>query len=356
MLVRKREIGYNKSGGLMGEFRPYPVPEYTPEQVFGPERMSEGESISQERVEELASLIQEDAQGFFDYQVQDAQRGRRPWSEVFEQMGQIHEAEAEDFAESPLEEKMMAVFWGMGEVLGQTRERNGLSRGLEMLATSPDRRRIAEIKSRFDELNVRLAEWQNDIVRVTLALAGLKKGRDFLKFFWESFHKLSRQAFEESEDQSGKIRSGVLGVITTIKIMNALGFETALPYPEQDAIHKIDLFARRGEQTLAIQVKSHNAPVLRVRCFALRERERTDALEGREKREAESRNLLLTNTRKYAYNWGKPVVPLWVDLDCYGGTLLYQDELTGQPARDFTLGKLAQEVEASLHQGGPDVS
>lgn len=340
----------------MGEFRPYPVPEYTPEQVFGPERMTEGETISQERIEELASLIQEDAQGFFDYQVQEGRRGRKTWEEVFGLMKGFHEAEAEDFAESPLEEKMMAVFWGMGEILGQIRERNGLSRALEAINVdpSPDKRQRAEIKSRFDELNVGLAGWQNDIARVTLALASFETGRQFLRFFWDSFHKLSREAFEETEDQSGKIRSGVLGVITTTKILNALGFETALPYPEQDAIHKIDLFARRGEQTLAIQVKSHNAPVLRVRCFPVKSPERTDGLEGREKREAESRNLLLTNAQKYADNWGKPVVPLWIDLDCHGGLKLFQDELTGEPVRDFSLGNLAQEVEASL-QGGTNV-
>ncbi len=340
----------------MGEFRPYPVPEYTHEQVFGPERMTDGESISQERVEELASLIESDAQNFQRFQISEAQRGLKTWDEVFSQMGEIHKAEAEDFAESPLEGKMMSVYWGMGEILSQTRERNSLSRALEAIEArpNPDKRHRAEIKKRFDELNIPLADWQNDIARVTLALAKMEAGRKFLKFFWDSFHKLSRLTFEESEDQSGSIRSGVLGVITTIKIMNALSFETALPYPEQDAIHKIDLFARRGEQTLAIQVKSHNAPVLRVRCFPLRSLERTDGLEGREKKEAENRNQLLTNSRKYADNWGKPVVPLWVDLDRYGGLNLYQDELTGEPARDFTLGKLAQEVEASL-KGGTDV-
>ena len=285
----------------MGEFRPYPVPEYTREQVFGSERLTEGETISQQRVEELASLIEEDAQVFFKFQVSEGRRGQKTWDEVFDQMKGMREAEAEDFAENPLEEKMMAVFWGMGEVLGQTRERNGLSRALEAINAdpSPDRRRRAEIKSRFDELNVSLAAWQNDIARVTLALARLETGRKFLKFFWDSFHQLSREAFEETEDQSGRVRSGVLGVITTVKIMNALGFETALPYPEQDAIHKIDLFARRGEQTLAIQIKSHNAPVLRVRCFPIRGPERTDGLEGRERREAESRNLLCKSSNTY---------------------------------------------------------
>lgn len=316
----------------MGEF-PTPIPqeelpkivarEYRQDEVISPEMEAGLAQISPEAVDHLTKVIGLDWENF---QKQTVANQSLEWPDRFIRMDQIAEDELKEA--SDVEKETTRAFWGIGTVLGQVRHRNQLKNVYEK---TTDSHRKEEIRKEYDGLNITASSWQNSVCKMILSLSATREGREFVSRFWRSFDELAGKYLEAAKEDAQKMRNGILGQITAIHVLEALGVRPYFSSPDQDALQKIDLWGARGGKIFAFQVKSHARGGLRLFAEQLTTPEDTSGLSSREKREIEQRNLLLTRAQNYGKKWGTDVIPFWMDLDHPKGDNIFQDETTGQP-------------------------
>lgn len=348
----------------MGELTPMPhESEYDKyEKVFTPERRMETFEIEEERLETVGQIMRDDIA-----QIWREHGGKEvDWQGAFKKMQPKHREEYKGIQERfgkvlAVEKDLLSAFWQMWQMMVQFKLRPGLEAKRIRMVDSDNEEGRKDVEGDINELNIRSADWQAKMVNTTFALRESEKGKNMIRFLWQHFDDLASNYLSPGERREARgLKNGVRGAIAAIDIFERLGFEVYSSYPKQDALKKVDLWAKRGKMILALQIKSHDREKIAVSGEVIRHYQPTENLDELKKKEAKQKNTLLTNAREYDINWRQAghdciVLPYWLDL-AGGFTRLHQDE-TGAVV-DFPDDFLQSEFVKSLYQevgGGADV-
>jgi len=325
------------------------IPSYSFEQVFKPERAAERnealalEQIDAQQVLELAEFVD---QGVGQYlgAISNEPNQEDPSTGMLRQTGQL----LRDY-DHPLQKAIIKSFWLAGPIFGQGAVREQMANRLDDLefvdVSEETEAEKEQIFNQLNEMNIVSASWQTEAAKMILALRNSPEGQQVLGSFWQNMQNTAEVFDAKPQDFEG-YRRGIEGVVATCDIFDKLGFETFFAFARQDAIEKIDLWAKKDETVLALQIKTHRSDTLRVKI----ERVRRDT-GGQLPAERQHRKLL-NSCQKYSQSWQKKVLPFWVDLDrAEGGHLMRQDKnlnLITDDQMDFA--QLAEEVGRELEQ------
>jgi hypothetical protein len=222
----------------------------------------------------------------------------------------------------------------MAEMIEQIRQRNELREKIIHLKKFKDSDPVAlrsykEAIGQMNHINAKAAEWSNQVVKMIFSLRDHPQGTEFIQKFWSIFENLADGFHFEGRTEARKTKSGILGVITTIQILDSMGYECYFAWGDQDAIEKIDLWAKKGDEMVALQIKSHATGELRAVGEEITHEQSTVGLRPEDRRTVNARNLLLQKSNKYAIKWNTAVIPFWVELSRSYKPNMVQDETTG---------------------------
>lgn len=295
-------------------------PERRPE-IFGPEILS----TSNIQVAHTHDLIK------YDMEKSEINR-RRDWPAIMaERIGPeiSYLGEKNTVGASEVDKDMIKAFWGMGEFFRQIPIRRRLKRERQLAKERNHFDEIKNIDEEFNNLNIPICRWQNCVINTIFALRKDATGREFLKYFWETFDGLEEISLADDEDLASE-KQGILGVVAAIDMFEKNGFEVYLPYPDQDAIEKIDLWIKKDNLILATQIKSKTNSYI-LSGYIIKSKVGLDGMTESEATQAQQANKLLTSAQKYDKMWdseGVRVLPFWLDVP--GSSDLSQDPVTGK--------------------------
>jgi len=344
----------------------YPVPEYAEEKVFAHKRGTDFEvregnledeqlapgEVGEQGLLELADFLEYEQAEFF----KELNINQNPnWQEI-SQTRIKRCAEILNEYDHPLEHALIRSYMLTAPMFDQAitrrvcNERLADLNDIEEITESTEKEK-QQLYNLVSEMNIFGANWQNEVAKVILGLRNSKEGLEALEKFWQTV-SVSAEKFlpTEGEKESRILRKGIEGFLATRDLFEELGFETYFPYAKQDAVEKIDLWAKRGEKILALQIKAHQADALSVKVERVRSAYHNyDNLPRLDRDRARQNNILLTASRKYSKLWGKEVVPLWVDLSSVRGMRFFQDDhgRLKLPA-NLDRSQLAQEVNQEI--------
>lgn len=321
----------------------YPVPSYEEGKVFAQKRSAdfdirEGEinedelapgEVSEQSLLELADFLQYEQGEFF----QELKGNPNPdWQEISNSRMKRCAEILEEY-EHPLEKALIRSFMLTLPMFDQTLTRRSYNERMAELSdmeeiTESTEREKQQLYNLITEMNVFGATWQNEVSKMTLGLRNSKEGLEVLEQFWQSVGETATKFIPtEGQRESQILRKGVEGFLATRDIFEELGFETYFPYAKQDAVEKIDLWAKKDEKILALQIKAHQGDAFSVKVERVRTAYHGYAdLPRIDRDHARQNNILLTASRKYSKLWSKEVVPLWVDLSSVRGMRFFQDD------------------------------
>lgn len=314
----------------------YPMPEYEYSDVIKAERRPEFKIVTQDELGRTSDLVFEDMTDFWQGTFETYQK--KP-QKIIEHMNE----EASDEIElletglprklSDAEKDIPEACWHTGQIFSDVYKRRTLDHQYKDARDNGNQAEMKQVALERDDLNVDAAKWQNQLVKIMFNLEKSKQGQDFLKYYWEKFDELGGLLLGNDPEEFKAIKNGIFGLKAAIEILENCGWEAYLAHPEQDAVQKIDLWVKKGNQILAVQNKSRQSNYV-LAGWVIASYESTQGVSPDETREINQRNSLLTNALKYdrVFKLSNPevaVLPYWLELP-KSGPEYDQDHTTGK--------------------------
>lgn len=301
---------------------------YSDEHRISVERKESEPKVSAQEINETLIFVQDESESFFENLPENTD-----WSQVHKPMIEKFKSQISDY-KNQVEQSIITSSWLMGAMINQSKkyaELNDRYLVLEDLTETEgidiDREDEKEsIRNQIDKMNTLSANYQIEVSKMIFALRNTLEGKKHLRYFWKTFNQLASLCLGENQTFSDGYRRGIEGAVATHDIFQSLGFETYFPDPTQDAIEGIDGWAKKGDKTVALQIKTHRKGSIRVKTERLRDKKTYENLSHEEAKQVKQRNKFLDNTNKYTKTWGIQVMAIWVDLEGYGGLTFQQDE------------------------------
>lgn len=265
--------------------------------------------------------------------------------EFKEQVTELKEVYQENqIATTELERSLVEIHTDLPAILERGRHRRQL-RGLwNDLERMGNRSGLERIKQETAQLNEQDAAWQAKVGELLILSERIPALREAVEKFWINFDFFHQ---ENNLKQTGAtLRHGVIGPVTTLHLMNELGYKGWFAHPVQDARDGIDIWAVPNEVNLglahewrrlvlAVQVKTSDQPFTNIKVERLLSKPDTNWLRGREKRVGENKARLFTNAQRYGKIHKAHMEPIWVDLENQFGEEIGIDPATGKPTPEF---------------------
>lgn len=208
---------------------------------------------------------------------------------------------------------ILESFLQAGQIVADVQKRWDLQKQRQK---SKDGAQIKAIDDMVNKLNIRSVMWQNKVVRTLYNLDNLDNGEEMTKMFWDNFSKCGENMISsENEDFEG-LKKGIMGQIAAIELLEDSGWEAYFPIAEQDALEKIDLWIKNGNEVGAVQIKNKGQNMV-LRCDPVTRFENTSYGGPDEIKDMNARNRLLTATQNYNIIWqpnGVQVSAYWLEL------------------------------------------
>jgi len=336
------------------------MPQFSYEQVINVERKPEHCAVDHDQLVLETDLAQEELDNFFGTQIEDY-RGDR--NKIAAKMNEaavdevVYLQEGSPTELTQLEKDIPEACWKMGEIFNKVFKRRELDKAFAKAKDNHDSVEMDKISLEVDHLNIYSAEWQNQLVKMMFILEQTEEGKSFLQFYWEKFDELGQEILGNDPEEFKAIKNGALGLKASMEIFESQGWEAYMAFPEQDAIQKIDLWVKKGNNMLAVQIKSR-ASMMYLSGTKVDRYENPNGYSRDEAKEIRQRNLLLTSAREYDKLWrlknpDLQVRAYWM-LVSTSEVMYDQDPNTGKLflPPDFTASKFA--VELAALEGGPN--